>query len=272
MSGFTDDPTSGTRNSAMSARTADIPTLQSYGINCRGVTASETRIRLVGYITVSATAPQPRHTPRTPNPTKPCLPSDICVKCVLFICIRRKYRQTFSDPTHANLPDPVMARSSRDITRNEERAMQAAANDLFVATDPIYGNLRGQICGQDRSATECAKLYVDQTIALAAHPEDQRELWNFVSVLGRGMVELASRIPYSEDAVRTKLVDFIHELQKAVVIDPASTTGEPLHFYEERESVLWRDLPEFWLACAEETSSFGESVLLAGLLYSVDVY
>lgn len=153
-----------------------------------------------------------------------------------------------------------MAVSSRNMTRDEMRAQQAALTDNFVATNSIYGSLRERIYDPNLSAVDCAKLYVDQTIALAADSRGPRELWQFVEIIGASMVELASRIHHGDDATRTKLVDFIYELQKAVIKDPNSLTGEPLHFYEERESVLWRDLPEFWLACAEERIGFSESL------------
>lgn len=78
-------------------------------------------------------------------------------------------------------------------------------------------------------------------------------------MLGTGIVELAARTSYQENAIRFKLVQFVLELQKVTVVDPESSMGEPLNFYEEQESVLWRDVPEFWLACGEERISFGKS-------------
>lgn len=150
----------------------------------------------------------------------------------------------------------------RGPPRDELRALQAASSDEFVATDPIYRSLYDRMHDDGTSTADCAKYYVDRTTALAAKTDSKRELYHFVEVFGASLVELAARTPYCNAAVGEKLVEFVGELQKAVVVDPESLTGDPLHFYEEQESVLWKDLPEFWLACAEERASFGKSFFI----------
>lgn len=151
----------------------------------------------------------------------------------------------------------------RGPSRDELRARQAASSDEFVATNPIYRALHDRIHDDGISGAVCAGYYVDQTIKLATKTDsnNKRELSHFVEVFGGSIIELASRISYHDATIRRKLVEFVHELQKAVITDPESPTGEPLHFHEEQESMLWKDLPEFWLACAEERASFGKEFL-----------
>ena len=128
-------------------------------------------------------------------------------------------------------------------------------SDEFVATDQMYRSFHDWMQDEQTPATVCAKYYVDPTISLVARTEDREELHDFVSYFGACPVELAARTHYRNAAVRTKLVQFVWELQKAVIKDPL--TGEPLHLHEEQESAIWKDLPGFWLACAEEHNSFG---------------
>lgn len=146
----------------------------------------------------------------------------------------------------------------RGFSRDELRARQAAASDEFAATDPIYRGLHNRIHDKNVSETACAKHYVDETIALTTATDNKRRLDHFVEVLGGSIVELAARTPYHDAVIRTRLIKFVQELQKTIVTDPGSSNGTPLHFYEEQESILWKDLPGFWLACAEERASFGK--------------
>lgn len=142
--------------------------------------------------------------------------------------------------------------------KDEWRIRQAASKDEWVVTSPVYLEFQDQIYRPNSSAADCVQFYVDRTIALAANPNDKRELDNFVTMLGGSMWELAARTPYHDDRVRSKLVDFVHQLRKVVIKDLMSETRQPLLHWEDHESVLWKDLPEFWLACAEERISFGE--------------
>ncbi|KAF2994472.1 hypothetical protein E8E13_000512 [Curvularia kusanoi] len=146
----------------------------------------------------------------------------------------------------------------RGSSREELRASQAASSDAFVATDPIYKELHGLLHNEAVSVTKCAKHFVDHTIAFATDVERKQELIHFVEVYGGSIVELAARTPYQDGTIRRRLVGVVHELQKATLKDPQSATGEPLHFHDDQESIIWKDLPEFWLACAEERSGFGE--------------
>jgi hypothetical protein len=143
----------------------------------------------------------------------------------------------------------------RNLGHDEWRDHQAASSNEFVATDEMYKGLHDRMQDENTPAIICAKYYVDYTISLAEKTEDKEELKNFVAFFGGDPVELAARTHYRDAAARTKLVEFVWELQKAVIKDPL--TGEPLHLYEEQESVIWKDLPGFWLACAEEHISFG---------------
>jgi hypothetical protein len=144
----------------------------------------------------------------------------------------------------------------RNSSHDEWRALQAASSDIFVATDEMYMNFNDRIQDENIPATVCAKYYVDHTFSLTATTGDKEELKDLVAYFGGILVELAARTHYRNMAVRTKLVEFVWELQKAVIKDPL--TGEPLQLYEEQESVIWKNLPGFWLACAEENISFGE--------------
>jgi hypothetical protein len=148
----------------------------------------------------------------------------------------------------------AMATESKD----EWRIRQEACSQEFITTDTTYLTLRERIYNQDLSTVDCAKLYEDETIALAAscNPDTQYELWSFVSLLCACIVQLASRIHYREDDVRTKLIDFINELKKVVVTDPRSPTGEQLSDYSAK---LWTDMPTLSLHFAEEVVGFGKS-------------
>jgi hypothetical protein len=102
-------------------------------------------------------------------------------------------------------------------------------------------------------------------LAASCNPDTEHELWSFVSLLYACLVQLASRIHYREVDVRTKLIDFIHELKKVVVTDPRSPTGEQLSHPERRHADptdnewLWTDMPTLSLHFAEERISFGKS-------------
>lgn len=138
------------------------------------------------------------------------------------------------------------------------RIRQEAFTELFNRTNTTYLTLRERMYNQDLSAVDCAKLYGDETIALTACPDTEDELWSFVSLLSRCVIELATQIHYSEDDVRTKLVDFINELRKVVVTDPRSPTGEQL-IYPNADEKVWTDMPLLSLHLAEEYVSFGKS-------------
>lgn len=124
----------------------------------------------------------------------------------------------------------------RGSSREELRASQAASSDAFVATDPIYKDLHDQLHNENVSVTTCAEHLIDHVITLATDAERKQELLHFVEVFGGSVVELAARTPYQDAAIRRKLVGVVHKLQKAIL----------------------KDLPEFWLACAEERSDFSE--------------
>ena len=148
-----------------------------------------------------------------------------------------------------------MPRNFGHESHDEWRIRQAAGSDAFVATNETYRDLHDRIQNENTSATVCAKYYVDYTTSLAAKTGNNEELKGFVAFFGGYPVELAARTHYRNTAFRTKLVEFVWELQKAVIRDPR--TGEPLQLYEVQESVIWKDLPGFWLACGEEHISFG---------------
>jgi hypothetical protein len=153
-----------------------------------------------------------------------------------------------------------MAADSKD----ERRIEQEALYQEFITTNTTYLTFRERIYNQDLSTVDCAKLYEDETIALAAscNPETEDELWSFVSLLCGCIVQLASRIHYREDDVRTKLIDFINELEKVVVTDPRSPTGEQLRHPESDPTdseKLWTDMPTLSLHSAEEWHSFSKS-------------
>jgi hypothetical protein len=145
--------------------------------------------------------------------------------------------------------------SSRRMTRDEMRASQEAAYDNFVATNPEYKQLHDLIRQEHTSAADCAKFYVHQTIALAADLDREPKIDHFVEVFAGCIVELGARISYGDAAARSKLVGLVHELQKTAVKDPRSSTGEPLIYDEEQQTVLWTDLPMFRMLCSEEAVS-----------------
>lgn len=147
--------------------------------------------------------------------------------------------------------------------KDEWRAKHAISLDEFAATDPTYRELYNRVHDEPFSAAECAKFYIDHTTTLAAGSESG-DFDHFVEAFGGSILELAARTHYQDDAIRLKLVDLVHELQKVVMTDPKSDSGKPLCFYEGHEGVgvLWKDLPGFWLACAEERISFGMFFLL----------
>jgi hypothetical protein len=80
-----------------------------------------------------------------------------------------------------------------------------------------------------------------------------------VSLLCGCPVELASQVHYSEDDIRTKLIDFIDKLKEVAVTDPISPTGAQLCDSEGYDQKLWTELPSFSLHCAEDIVSFGKS-------------
>lgn len=135
------------------------------------------------------------------------------------------------------------------------RSSQEAAYNNFIATNPEYKQLHELIYQENTSAVNCARLYVDQTIALAAEPDREPKIDHFVEVFAGAIVELGARISYRDAAARSKLVGLVHELQKAVVTDPKSLTGKPLFYDDEQRTVLWTDLPMFWMFCSEEAVS-----------------
>ena len=139
------------------------------------------------------------------------------------------------------------------------RIRHEAWNEFFNSTNTTYLTLRERMYNQDLSAVDCAKLYGDETIALTACPDTEDELWSFVSLLSRCVIELATQIHYSEDDVRTKFVKFINELRKVVVTDPRSPTGEQLIYPNSHEEKIWTDMPLLSLHLAEEYVSFGKS-------------
>jgi len=143
-------------------------------------------------------------------------------------------------------------------TKDEWRARQATNSDKFYSTNPEYNQLYDLIHNENTSAADCTKPFVDRTIELAASPDSEREIGRFVSIFAAAIVELGARTAYGNSDIQSKLVDFVHELQKAVVTDPNSITGEPLSYCEEQESILWTDLPMFRLWCSEEMISFGK--------------
>jgi hypothetical protein len=113
----------------------------------------------------------------------------------------------------------------------------ATTKEEWAATAPVYLELREQIHGASSSAADCVRIFVDRTILLAADAKTARELDTFVTMLDGSMCELAARTPYQDDLIRSKLVDFIHHLQKAVIKDPQSVTGQAVRYWENDESV-----------------------------------
>lgn len=148
--------------------------------------------------------------------------------------------------------------------KDESRIREEANHQNFITTDTTYLTLRERIYNQDLSTIDCAKLYGDKTIALAAscNPDTQCEFWSFVSYLCACLVELVSHIHYREDDVRTRLIDFINELKKVVVTDPRSPTGEQL-IDPDRDPTdsekLWTDMPTLSSYFADERAGFGKS-------------
>lgn len=148
------------------------------------------------------------------------------------------------------------------LSPNDEwRIRQQASKEHFNTTNTTYLTLRERMYNQDLSAVDCAKLYGDETIALTACPDTENELWSFVSLLSGSLVELATQIHYSEDDVRARLIDFINELEKVVVTDPTSPTGEQLIYPDGPTDgeKLWTDMPLLGMHSAEERVSFGKS-------------
>jgi hypothetical protein len=68
------------------------------------------------------------------------------------------------------------AMTERISHKDEWRFSQAALTENFITTNTTYLTLRERICNQDLSAVDCAKLYGDETIALAASPDTEKEL------------------------------------------------------------------------------------------------
>jgi hypothetical protein len=155
-------------------------------------------------------------------------------------------------------PAPSSLMSTSIHPKDEWRARQAISSDEFVTSNSIYRGLLEQIHQPSSSPAECAQFYVDHTVSLAANTDGRHDLDHFVEVFSGSILELGARTHYRDESIRFKLVEFVHELQKAVIQDPKSDSGEQLHYYDEPESVLWKDLPDYWLACAEERISFGE--------------
>ena len=104
----------------------------------------------------------------------------------------------------------------------------AASKDEWSATNPVYLELRDRIHEASSSAAECVRIIVDRTISLAADAENARELDTFVTMLNGSMCELAARTPYHDERIRSKLINFVHRLQKVVVKDPRSVTAQVL--------------------------------------------
>lgn len=73
-----------------------------------------------------------------------------------------------------------MAISSRDLSNNDLRALQAASSDKYCATEPQYSEFRNRIHNLEISATGCARVYIERTVTLAADPGAKRELDHFV--------------------------------------------------------------------------------------------
>lgn len=143
--------------------------------------------------------------------------------------------------------------------KDQWRIREAATKDNFVANSAIYNQLHDLIHQEDTSVAECVQPFVDRTIEIVASPDFKEQLDEFVNPFAWSIVELGAHTPYTNTKIHSKLVDFVHELQKAVVIDPNSTTGEPLSYLEEQASVFWTDLPMFRMCCSEEMICFGRS-------------
>jgi hypothetical protein len=119
------------------------------------------------------------------------------------------------------------------LTKDEWRAHQVANSDRFYSKSLQYNQLYNLIHNKNTSAADCTRPFVDQTIELVASPDSEREIDCFVSEFAAAIVELGARTPYGSTDVQSKLVDFVRELQKAVVTDPNSTTGELISYCEE---------------------------------------
>jgi hypothetical protein len=63
---------------------------------------------------------------------------------------------------------------------------------------------------------------------------------HFVEVFSGSILELAARTQYQDETVRTELVELVHGLQKVTVEDPKPDSGQPLHYYNDPESTLWK--------------------------------
>lgn len=210
---------------------------------------------------------QPCHisgSPRTPNVSKVPSESALYANSVFtFLLIAALSHRRLSISSKSIELDVMSYTMSDSVSANDDlremRARQAALRDEFVTTNAVYQTLSERIHQIELSAVDCAKLYGEETTALAADPSAESKLGEFVEVLSGSIVELASRIHYSEDDIRTKLVDFVAELQKVVVKDPESLTGEQLRCCSNQK--LWTDLPMYWIWCSEERVSFGKWTL-----------
>ncbi|PVH96845.1 hypothetical protein DM02DRAFT_631658 [Periconia macrospinosa] len=144
-----------------------------------------------------------------------------------------------------------------ETAKDKWRVRNAVVKANFIAHSPNYKQLYNLLHQKDTSAVDCAQPFIDRTIKIAASPEVREELNEFVGPFAWAIVEMVAHTSYKNTDIQSKLVDFIHELQKAVVTDP---TGEPLSYNENEDepSVLWTNLPMFRMCCSEEMISFDE--------------